>query len=199
MPSLRARIAYKDAQKARGQNRESAALPHGEPEAAWPPPEPSLPPEEETLPEAERSGDERQHSGDERRHSGDEHRHSGDERRRSGDEPKKIPLVDPKEKQGRSLEAAWKNAVQELTFQLPRQVLDQWVRPLRPGGWNASGTGVVLLCPNGYVQEWCRERMGVAIQRVLGGILGQPGLEIEYRLQTADGRRPTSVWATNDE
>ena len=77
-------------------------------------------------------------------------------------------------------------------MQFPGQVYNTWIRPLRPGGWHESpdGTRAVLLCPNVYVREWCRERLGLAIQRVLGGILERPGLEIEYRL-AMDGGRPT--------
>lgn len=188
-PSLRERIEYKRAHKegAHEEGVQTEPAPPGETESEWPP---------RSTPEGSRSAPERDCSGG-------ESRGSGDECAGSAREPKDIPIIDPTKKQGGSLDTAWKNALAELELQLPGQVYSTWILPLRPGGWHperdCSGKGpdgsrAVLLCPNPYVQEWCRERLGVAIQRVLGGILGRPGLEIEYRLQTTDDGR----WTTFD-
>jgi len=174
-PSLRERIAYK-----RARRQGAPADPLQEAELVWPPREarsaaerPRLPVERRGLP-VERAG-------------------SGPERECSPGEAKKIHL-DPIEKQGRSLDTTWKNALPELEMQFPRQVYDAWIRPLWPGGWyeGMEGARAVLFCPTSYVQEWCRDRLGPAIQRVVGGILGRPRLEIEYRV--ADEGR-----ATDDE
>jgi hypothetical protein len=184
-PSLEERIAYKRAQKQRAHDAR--------------PDTPDVPPEEtgRTWPPSARreqvcSSREQVCSRDEQVCSRDERARSAPECARSCPETKDIHVFDPIEPKRRSLETAWKTALDELALQLPKPVLDHWIRPLRPGGWRKGpgGARAVLLCPNPYVQEWCRERLGLAIQRVLGGILGHPELEVEYRL--ADGGRRTT-------
>jgi hypothetical protein len=164
-PSLVERIEYK-----RARQQDALAAPHREAEPAWPP-------------RAERSPAEQLRSGSERIRSQAERSGSASEPGCSAGERKDIH-IDPIEKQERSLDTPWKNALAELKMQFSRQVYDTWLRPLLPGGWHEGpeGARAVLLCPTSYIQEWCRERLGPAIQRVVGGILGRPGLEIEYRL-----------------
>jgi hypothetical protein len=171
-PSLYDRIEYK-----RAQTRGTPVSPQKEIEPAWPP-------------RAKRSEGEQARSGPECACSGPERACSGPERACSEGETKNIPVFDPIEKQGRSLDTAWKTALAELAMQVPRQAYYTWIRPLRPGGWREGldGARALLLCPNAYILEWCRERLAPAIQRVLGGILGRPGLKIEYRL-SAEGRQ----------
>jgi hypothetical protein len=164
-PALRERIEYKSAQKERARSRDTLSVPQKRTETVWPPGAP-------------RSGAERQRSAAERFRSAAEPAHSEAERSGSRHEPKEIPVLDPIEEEKRSLDTAWKNALVELALQLPKPALNSWIRPLRPGGWHEGpdGARAVLLCPNPYVQEWCRERLGLAIQRVLGGVLERPGL-----------------------
>lgn len=183
-PSLRERIAYKAAQKER-LRRGTPEVPQEEAGAAWPPAEPGR------SGERERSPGEQLRSEGEQIYSEGERICSEGERSCSEGEPKKNPVLDPKGKQGRSLDTIWENALAELAFQFPRATVDHYLRPLRPGGWQESpdGARAVLLCPTVYVQEWCRDCLDLAIQRVLGGILGRPELAIEYRL--ADEGRTT--------
>ena len=166
-PSLRERIDAK-----RAQRRERSGLPQ-DVVPAWPPP-------------AARSPHERAYSAPEYAHSSPESGHSGGESGHSGDETKKNLVLNPQGKRGTVLDTAWKNALVELEMQFSGQVYDAWIRPLLPSGWDHNCA--VLLCPNRYAQEWFRERLDVAIQRVLGGILGRSDLRIEYRLPD-DGRQ----------
>lgn len=171
-PSLRERIENKRAQQqyVPASHQEGAEL-------AWPP-------------RATRSAAEHARLPAERACSPVGRACAGPEQGGSPGEPKDIH-IDPIEKQERSLDTPWKNALPELEMQLSRQVYDTWIRPLWPGGWHEGpeGARAVLFCPTSYIQEWCRDRLGPAIQRVVGGILGRPRLEIEYRVE--DERRRT--------
>jgi hypothetical protein len=178
-PSLRGRIENK-----RAQYQGAPADPQSGPQPEWPP-------------RANRSEGEQLRSERERTCSEEERARSEGEPGCSAGERKDIH-IDPIKKQERSLDTPWQSALPEFEMQFSRQVYDTWIRPLWPGGWyeGPEGARAVLFCPSSYIQEWCRDRLGPAIQRVVGGILGRPGLEIEYRVE--DEGRPTSVWETDD-
>jgi hypothetical protein len=67
-------------------------------------------------------------------------------------------------------------------MQMTRAAFARWVAPLE---WVAlerredGALAAVIWCPDDYVREWCAERLGVQIRRVVEGI-AEEAVEMVY-------------------
>ncbi|MBF0610708.1 MAG: chromosomal replication initiator protein DnaA [Magnetococcales bacterium] len=82
------------------------------------------------------------------------------------------------------MDTYWNNTLARLRDQLPSQIFEAWIKPLRPDGTPNNGLLTVFVA-NDFTVEWVQSRYGSLLEDILTGEMGQP-VRIDFRVGTPD-------------
>jgi len=96
------------------------------------------------------------------------------------DDAAPITYENPDLANGKTAEAAWHAAYNQLELQLDQASFDTWLRPARFLGVDTDS--FVVQVHNQYAQEMLQQRLYRNIRRVVRDIANNPALEVRFEI-----------------